>query len=280
VTLKKRIEKLEAKAPPKAEWPADNIERRKVSALIPYARNARTHSDAQVAQIAASIREWGWTNPVLIDAEGGLIAGHGRVLAARKLGIEDVPCMVATGWSDAQKRAYILADNQLALNGGWDTEFLKVELGELAAENFNVGLIGFDPEWLGDIFDDTSIEGLSENYTRKIEAPIYTPKGDKPAESELYDGAKAAQLKAEITAAELPEKVRAFLMAAADRHTVFRFDRIAEYYCHASPAVQNLMERSALVVIDFDKAVELGFVKLAAAMMAKAEESKARNYAA
>lgn len=134
-----------AKAAPTSgvKWPADAIERRKVSALIPYARNARTHSDAQVAQIAASIREWGWTNPVLIDTEGGLIAGHGRVLAARKLGIEDIPCMIATGWSDAQKRAYILADNQLALNAGWDTEFLAIELGELAGMDFDVSLMGF-----------------------------------------------------------------------------------------------------------------------------------------
>jgi hypothetical protein len=151
VTLKKRIEKLEAKAPPKAEWPADNIERRKVSALIPYARNARTHSDAQVAQIAASVREWGWTNPVLIDAEGGLIAGHGRVLAARKLGIEDVPCMIATGWSDAQKKAYILADNQLALNAGWDKTLLGGELQDLNAIKFDIGLVGFDPQMLEDL---------------------------------------------------------------------------------------------------------------------------------
>jgi ParB-like chromosome segregation protein Spo0J len=151
MTLKKRLEKLEAKAPPKTVWPADNIERRKVSALIPYARNARTHSDAQVAQIAASIREWGWTNPVLIDAEGGLIAGHGRVLAARKLGIEDVPCMIATGWSDAQKKAYILADNQLALNAGWDKTLLGGELQDLNAIKFDIGLVGFDPQMLEDL---------------------------------------------------------------------------------------------------------------------------------
>jgi len=161
VSLKKRLEKLEAKLPPKAEWPADNIERRKVSALIPYARNARTHSDAQVAQIAASIREWGWTNPVLIDPEGGLIAGHGRVMAARKLGIEDVPCMIATGWSDAQKKAYILADNQLALNAGWDIELLKVEIGELGAEGFDLGLIGFGDDFLAGLLN-TGTEGLTD----------------------------------------------------------------------------------------------------------------------
>jgi hypothetical protein len=115
-----------------------------VASLIPYARNARTHSEAQVAQIAASIREWGWTNPVLIDEAGGIIAGHGRVMAARKLKIEDVPCIVASGWSDAQKRAYVLADNQLAQNAGWDMDLLKVEIGDLSAEGFDVGLIGFD----------------------------------------------------------------------------------------------------------------------------------------
>lgn len=131
--------------PTRAKWPSDAPERRSVASLIPYARNARTHSDAQVAQIAASIREWGWTNPVLIDETGGIIAGHGRVMAARKLKIEEVPCIVATGWSEAQKRAYVLADNQLALNGGWDAELLRVEIGELSAEGFDVDLMGFSP---------------------------------------------------------------------------------------------------------------------------------------
>ncbi len=99
----------------KQEWPADKVERVKVAALVPYARNARTHSDAQVDQLAASIREWGWTMPILIDGDGGIIAGHGRILAAQKLGIEEVPAMTETGWTDAQKQAYILADNKLAL---------------------------------------------------------------------------------------------------------------------------------------------------------------------
>jgi ParB-like chromosome segregation protein Spo0J len=98
------------------------------AALIPYARNARTHSPEQVDQIAASIREWGWTVPVLIDEQGGIIAGHGRVLAAQKLAIAEIPVMVAAGWSEAQKRAYVLADNKLALNAGWDNDLLKIEL--------------------------------------------------------------------------------------------------------------------------------------------------------
>lgn len=117
---------------------------RKVDDLIPYARNSRTHSDAQVAQIAASVREFGWTNPVLVDGENGIIAGHGRVLAARKLGMEEVPCIELAGLSDTQRRAYIIADNKLALNAGWDDELLAIELHELNAADFDMALIGFD----------------------------------------------------------------------------------------------------------------------------------------
>lgn len=143
------------------EWPADKVERRSVESLIPYARNARTHSDAQVAQIAASVKEWGWTTPVLVDEEGGVIAGHGRIMAARKLGIEEVPVMVAKGWTEAQKRAYVLADNQLALNSGWDMDFLRVELQELQEIDFNLDLTGFDAGQLANIFLDVE-EGQTD----------------------------------------------------------------------------------------------------------------------
>lgn len=125
-------------------WPADSVERRPIEALVPYARNSRTHSDAQVAQIAASMKEWGWTNPVLVDDAGMIIAGHGRVLAARKLGFTEVPVMVAAGWSEDQKRAYVLADNQLALNAGWDFDILGNELLGLREAGFDVDLIGFN----------------------------------------------------------------------------------------------------------------------------------------
>lgn len=129
-------------------WPADKVERRTVESLIPYARNARTHSEAQVAQIAASIHEWGWTTPVLIDETGMLIAGHGRVMAARLLEITEIPAMVAVGWTEGQKRAYVLADNQLAANAGWDEELLNVELQSLFDGEFNLSLTGFSLEEL------------------------------------------------------------------------------------------------------------------------------------
>ena len=143
------------------KWPADKIEKRKVDDLIPYARNSRTHSDEQVAQIAASINEWGWTTPILIDEDGGLIAGHGRVMAARKLGIEEVPTMTATGWTEAQKKAYIIADNQLPQNAGWDMDMLKVEMMDLDGEGFDLDLIGFDGDMVANLLNDPE-EGLTD----------------------------------------------------------------------------------------------------------------------
>lgn len=125
-------------------WPANNIELREISGLIPFARNSRTHSEEQIAQIAAAMREWGWTNPVLVDEEGTILAGHGRIMAARVLGFTEVPTMVARGWSEAQKRAYVIADNKLALNAGWDPEMLKLELHALSEADFRLELTGFD----------------------------------------------------------------------------------------------------------------------------------------
>jgi DNA modification methylase len=143
------------------DWPADKIERKKVDALIPYARNARTHSDDQVAQLAASIKEWGWTTPVLIDEDGGIIAGHGRVMAARKLGIKEIPTMTATGWTKAQKQAYVLADNQLPQNAGWDMDLLSVEMKDLDSEGFDLSLIGFGDDMLANMLVDET-EGLTD----------------------------------------------------------------------------------------------------------------------
>jgi len=128
------------------DWPADHVERRSLAELIPNARNARTHSEGQIGQIAASIREWGWTMPVLVDEAGTIIAGHGRVLAGARLGIGEVPVMVARGWSEAQKRAYLIADNKLTENGGWDDAMLRIELKDIAAMGFDAMLTGFSAQ--------------------------------------------------------------------------------------------------------------------------------------
>lgn len=137
------------KPPDTPAWPADAVERRSVASLTPYARNARLHSEGQVAEIAASIREWGWTMPVLVDESGGIIAGHGRVLAAQLLGLAEVPVMVARGWSADQKRAYVIADNKIGLNAAWDDALLALELGELQSTGL---MTGFDGGELKELF--------------------------------------------------------------------------------------------------------------------------------
>jgi ParB-like chromosome segregation protein Spo0J len=132
-----------------------------VEALIPYARNSRTHSDEQVAQIAASIREFGFTNPVLVDDEGGIVAGHGRVMAARQIGMTAVPT-INVGWlSEQQRRAYVIADNQLAMNAGWDESVLSAEMDELKDMGFDIELLGFDAEALSALLDANETEGGS-----------------------------------------------------------------------------------------------------------------------
>jgi DNA modification methylase len=136
---------------------------RPLGELIPYARNPRTHSDAQVAQIAASLREFGWTNPVLVDGRNGVIAGHGRVLAARKLGLDRVPVIELAHLSDEQRRAYIIADNQLALNAGWDETLLRLELADLSELGFDLGLIGFADGELERLLAGDGRTGLTED---------------------------------------------------------------------------------------------------------------------
>lgn len=137
------------------------VDYRPVSDLIPFARNSRTHSDEQVAQIAASIREFGWTNPLLIDEQGGVIAGHGRLLAARKLGQAEVPCIPLEGLTDAQKRALVIADNKLALNAGWDAELLSSEIAGLGEDGFDLSLLGFSEDELAGLLVEKT-EGLTD----------------------------------------------------------------------------------------------------------------------
>ncbi len=138
------------------------IEQLGVDYLIPYAKNSRTHSAEQIAQIAASIREFDFTNPVLIDSEGGIIAGHGRVHAARKLGMTEVPCIRLSNLTELQKQAYIIADNKLALNAGWDDELLKIEFAELKEQGFDLELTGFTLGEIDELMPDVIPEGLTD----------------------------------------------------------------------------------------------------------------------
>jgi site-specific DNA-methyltransferase (adenine-specific) len=159
--------------------PADKVEQWDINKLVPYARNSRTHSDEQVAQIAASIKEWGFTTAVLVDEQGGIIAGHGRTLAAQRLKMTEVPVMVAAGWSDAKKRAYIIADNKLALNAGWDNEMLALELGELKDLDFDIDLTGFTADEIAALMPVDVTDGLvDEDQIPEVPDVSITVQGD------------------------------------------------------------------------------------------------------
>jgi len=235
------------------------IENLKTKDLIPYARNAKLHNDTQIAAIAGSIKEFGFNNPVLIDNDNGIIAGHGRVMAAQKLKLESIPCIRLGHLNENQKRAYIIADNRLAeTGGGWNEELLRLEINEINWQELGE----FSLADLGEIFASEEMK-TQEAYSRKIKAPIYEPTGEMPSLTELYDRTKTEELQKEIKKAKLDKGLEAFLMAAAERHTVFNFRNVAEYYAHAPKNVQTLFENSALVIIDFDKAIENGFIQMA-----------------
>lgn len=155
------------------------IETLPLESLIPYARNSRTHSESQVAQIAASIREFGFTNPVLIDASGSIIAGHGRVLAARKLQLTEVPCLRLSHLTDTQRRAYVIADNKLALNAGWDDEMLRIELAELGELGFDLDLTGFSLDEIEALMPEEIPPGLTdEDAAPEVQAEPISKLGD------------------------------------------------------------------------------------------------------
>jgi hypothetical protein len=148
------------------------IVNKKAADLIPYANNTRTHSDKQVMQIASSIKEFGFTNPVLIDQDGGIIAGHGRVMAAVKLKMDEVPCIELSHLTKAQKKAYIIADNKLALNAGWDEDLLKLEIQNLIDEKCDISILGFDENELAKLFnidEEIEKEDGTEGFTETLE---------------------------------------------------------------------------------------------------------------
>ena len=152
------------------------IQEKLVSELIPYVNNSRTHSDEQVAQIAASIKEFGWTNPILVDGENGIIAGHGRLLAARKLGHKEVPTIELKDLTETQKKAYIIADNRLALNAGWDNEMLTIELNDLLADGFALELLGFDPNEIDSLLtpEEEEVKEVKGNLSDRFLIPPFS----------------------------------------------------------------------------------------------------------
>ncbi len=173
-----------------------------VEALIPYAKNSRTHSDAQVAQIAASIKEFGWTNPILIDGTKGIIAGHGRLMAARKLGYDKVPVIQLKDMTESQKKAYVIADNQLAMNAGWDIDLLKIEVADLQEDGFDLELLGFDNKMLDSLLEPEVKEGLTDE-----DAVPELPKEPKTKLGDIYILGEHRLMCGDSTSIEAVEKL-------------------------------------------------------------------------
>lgn len=223
--------------------------------ISPYPNNPRKNAKA-VEIVSESIKEYGFQQPIVVDQSGVIIVGHTRYLAAKKLKLDTVPVIVAEGLTQTQIDAYRIADNKTNQYAEWDEDVLITELESILLRNKDQ-LTGFTQAELDELFgvaDDT--------YTHKVDTPIYEITGDKPSEWQLVDTDKTLALCSEIDNSDIPQEVKQFLKIAAHRHSVFDYEKIAEYYAHATPEVQDLMEKSALVIIDFDRAIEEGYVQL------------------
>lgn len=240
---------------------------RPVTDLVLLPGNARR---GDVAAVADSLKRFGQRKPIVVNDDGVIIAGNHTYQAAVSLGWDAVAVVTADDLEPSEQRAYALADNRLSDLATWDQPALYAQLAEL--DDFTG--VGWDEDELPAIHDaiwppDTFEETVFGGYTRKVKSPIYEiPAGTPPPPlSDLYDRTRTVELIEAIEATDLEADVKAFLVAAAERHTVFQYNRIAEWYAAADPEVQELMEQSALVIIDFDRAVEDGFVELRGNLM-------------
>ena len=231
-----------------------------IDKLIPNPNNPNEHSDEQVNRLAIIIKYQGWRSPIVVSNRSGFIVkGHCRLMAAQALQMLQVPIEYQDYESEAAEYSDLVADNviaELATTNGLKMADILVKLDE---QNFNLDLTGLDKPMI-----DNYVLGPTDEskYTKKIEAPIYEPSDNKPSIGELYNEDKRNSLQAEIEKADIPDDIKTFLHSAAERHVVFDFQQIADFYSHASKEVQELMENSALVIIDFDKAIENGYIQL------------------
>lgn len=233
------------------------IEFEQTASLMPYVNNANIHTEEQVEQIANSIKEFGFNDPIAVwtneNGESEIIEGHGRVLAAKKLGLDSLPVIHLDTLTDEARRAYTHVHNQLTRNSEFDWDMLDEELANL---NFDFELFGFDHTDPTDILPDDDV------YTDKVESIIYEPSDIPVHLSNLADYTKYDNLVSDINDSDIPDDVKEFLIYAAGRHIVFNYQKIADYYSQADDEIKKLMEDSALVIIDYDRAIELGYVKL------------------
>lgn len=223
-----------------------------VDELIPYENNPRKNDEA-VDKVALSISAFGFKVPIVIDANNVIVTGHTRLKAAKKLGLKMVPCIKADDLTEEQIKAFRLADNKVSEFSEWDEEKLMKELE--AFGDIDMSLYGFE-------FPDDDDEGEDDTYSDNTNVPQYDIQGEKPALSELLNEEKTNELLEEIENSDLSYDEKEFLRKAAQRHLVFNYKKVAEYYANASEEMQALMEKSALVIIDYNDAIMNGFSNL------------------
>ena len=221
-----------------------------VDELLPYANNPRKN-DKAVEFVANSIREFGFKVPIVIDENREVIAGHTRLKASKELGLTEVPVIVASDLDEERIKAFRLADNKVGEMAEWDTELLEKELSFLQ-----------DMEQFGFLDTESDITLGNNPYTQKVDTPTYEPAGEEVSLTDLVDSTKTDELVTRIHRANLPRDIEEFLILGAQRHLEFNYKAIAEYYAQADKNVQELFEESALVIIDFDRAIELGYLNL------------------
>jgi hypothetical protein len=246
------------------------IETVPISSLLFDPFNARLHPEKNRHAIRKSLQEFGQRKPIVVASDNTVVAGNGTLLAATELDWEHIDIVrVPSDWSEDQIRAFAIADNRTQDLSSFDIAILRDQLQELESADFDLGSLGFEGDYiteLGDLDDNKELERLAgriddESYTTKITVPHYEIIGEKPGLEELFDDTRAQELQAEIENANIPDQVKQFLSTAAMRHVVFNYRKIAEYYPHAPKIVQRLMEESALVIVDLEDAIRLGFVK-------------------
>jgi len=237
----------------------DKVKRIPINQLKPYHNNPKEHPEEQIEKIKKSIKEYGFTVPLIVAGNNEVIAGHGRLKAAKELSMDRLPCIKREDLTEEQARGLRIADNKIT-ESEWNEEQLAAEFESLDEDDFT----GFDEIEIDDIWEDLEPETEvdSEKYTDKIESPTYEPtREEQPPINELIDTDKFEKLLNKIKKADIPKYKKDFLKLAAHRHIVFDYENIAEYYAHADKKVQELMEDLALVIIDMDKAIEEGFTK-------------------
>ena len=235
-----------------------NIVYKKVDDLVPYENNPRNNDEA-VDYVANSIKEFGFKVPVVVDKDNVVVAGHTRLKACEKLGIDEVPCIVADDLTEDQIKAFRIADNKVSEYATWDEEKLSQELSDIMLDMTEFG----DDLFSDDDTMDVELDDEEENpYSQEKHVPQYEPTGDFVDIMELIDDEKTNELLREIKESNVSDDEKNFLTKAAYRHLVFNYSKIADYYSNASEEMQILMEKSALVIIDMDDAIANGYVKL------------------